>query len=48
VGRQTGDNGADVIRQLLANKQLDQATKMRLIDQLTALGGTGAGMAAAP
>lgn len=45
---QSGDDGADVIRQLLTNNQLDQAAKIRLIDQLTAMGGTGSGMLAAP
>lgn len=45
---QSGENGADVIRQLLTNKQLDQAARLRLIDQLTAMGGTGSGVVATP
>lgn len=34
---QTGDEGADLVRQLLANNALDAKTRARLIDQLTAL-----------
>ncbi|QAX31317.1 hypothetical protein [Leisingera sp. NJS204] len=41
----TGDDGAATIRQLLTNNQLDQAAKLRLIDQLTAGGGVTSGMA---
>ena len=51
IGRmlsQSGDSGADVIRQLLTNRQLDQAARLRLIDKLIAMGGTGSGMAVGP